>query len=73
LPTIRRSACRRLSGRSNASGTLTVSAGGNAANLTLLGKYTAANFTSASDGNGGTLIADPPPEQHALLTQPQHG
>jgi hypothetical protein len=28
--------------------------------LTLLGQYTAANFSATSDGFGGTLITDPP-------------
>jgi hypothetical protein len=30
------------------------------ANLTLLGQYVVGQFTSASDGHGGTLIGDPP-------------
>jgi autotransporter passenger strand-loop-strand repeat protein len=42
------------------SGTLTVSGGGNVANITLLGQYSAGQFTSASDGQGGTLVGDPP-------------
>jgi fibronectin-binding autotransporter adhesin len=44
----------------SASGTLTVSGGGNVANITLLGHYVASQFTSASDGQGGTLVGDPP-------------
>ena len=47
----------------NVSGTLTVTDGVNTANVTLLDQYTAgyfeytaANFTAASDGHGGTLI-----------------
>jgi len=44
----------------NLSGTLTVSDGTNTASLTLLGQYVAGNFTKQSDGNGGTLITDPP-------------
>ncbi|MGA2042815.1 MAG: DUF4347 domain-containing protein [Roseiarcus sp.] len=44
----------------NLSGTLTVTDGVHAANLTLLGQYVTAQFTSASDGHGGTLIGDPP-------------
>jgi autotransporter passenger strand-loop-strand repeat protein len=44
----------------NLSGTLTVSDGTNTANITLLGQYVAGNFTKQSDGNGGTLITDPP-------------
>jgi hypothetical protein len=42
------------------SGTLTVTNGANAANLTLPGQYVIAQFTSASEGHGGTLIGDPP-------------
>jgi autotransporter passenger strand-loop-strand repeat protein len=44
----------------NLSGTLTVSDGIHTAQLTLLGQYVAAQFTSASDGFGGTSIGDPP-------------
>jgi autotransporter passenger strand-loop-strand repeat protein len=44
----------------NASGTLTVSSGAAVETLTLLGQYTAANFSVTSDGAGGTLITDPP-------------
>jgi hypothetical protein len=40
---------------SNLSGTLSI--GG--VNLTLLGQYTAADFSAASDGAGGTVITDP--------------
>ena len=45
------------------SGTLTVTDGTNTANVQLLGDYTITSFTSASDGNGGTLIEDPPPQE----------
>ena len=45
---------------SHLSGTLTVGDGLHTANLTLLGQYVTAQFTSASDGHGGTLIGDPP-------------
>jgi hypothetical protein len=45
---------------SNSSGTLTVSDGTHTASLLLLGQYTAGQFTTASDGAGGTLISDPP-------------
>ena len=41
------------------SGTLTVTDGTNIANLQLIGDYTISSFTSASDGNGGTVIVDP--------------
>jgi hypothetical protein len=44
---------------SNLSGTLTVTDGVNTANITLLGQYTASQFTSASDGHGGIVIGDP--------------
>jgi autotransporter passenger strand-loop-strand repeat protein len=42
------------------SGTLTVKDGPNTVTLTLLGQYSAANFSLASDGHGGTIITDPP-------------
>jgi hypothetical protein len=41
------------------SGTLTVTDGTHTASLTLLGQYSAQNFTLASDGHGGTMITDP--------------
>jgi autotransporter passenger strand-loop-strand repeat protein len=44
----------------SASGTLTVSGGGDVANITLLGQYVVGQFTSASDGHGGMLVGDPP-------------
>jgi hypothetical protein len=43
----------------NLSGTLTVRDGKNEVDLTLLGQYSTANFSLASDGHGGTLITDP--------------
>jgi autotransporter passenger strand-loop-strand repeat protein len=52
----------------NLSGTLTVSDGINTANITLLGQYVAGNFTKQSDGNGGTLITDPPVPDSFMLT-----
>jgi autotransporter passenger strand-loop-strand repeat protein len=63
-----------------ASGTLTVTDGTSAttANITLLGNYTAGQFhiTSAPDGQGGTLVTDPPiamtdPGPIALVTAHQ--
>ena len=39
-------------------GTLTVSNGGNTANIALLGSYIASSFVTSSDGNGGTLISE---------------
>jgi hypothetical protein len=41
------------------SGTLTVRDGKNEVDLTLLGQYSTANFSLASDGHGGTFITDP--------------
>jgi hypothetical protein len=46
--------------QSGTSGTLTVSNSINSASITLLGQYVVGQFTSASDGMGGTLIGDPP-------------
>ncbi len=40
----------------NTSGTLTVSDTVHTANITVLGLYTTQNFTTASDGHGGTII-----------------
>jgi hypothetical protein len=40
--------------------TLTVSDGSNDATLHFDGTYQAANFSFASDGNGGTIVYDPP-------------
>src|SRR5262249_44388303 len=45
--------------KNHLSGTLTVTDGTHTANLTLLGQYSAQNFTLASDGFGGTMITDP--------------
>ena len=42
----------------NIGGVLTVTSGAQSINLNLLGQYTAANFTLANDGAGGTLIGD---------------
>jgi autotransporter passenger strand-loop-strand repeat protein len=50
----------QLTSGASASGTLTVSQGGQSANLTLLGAYVAANFHMQSDGVSGTLVTDPP-------------
>jgi autotransporter passenger strand-loop-strand repeat protein len=44
----------------NTSGTLSVSDGVHSANIMLIGQYTTAQFTKASDAHGGTLIGDPP-------------
>jgi hypothetical protein len=45
---------------SNLSGTLTVSDAVHVVNLTLLGQYSASQFSLGSDGHGGTLVTDPP-------------
>ena len=54
----------------NQSGTLTVSSGTQVANLTLLGQYVAAQFHIAGDGQGGTLVTDPPLAPSPLLANP---
>jgi hypothetical protein len=43
-------------------GTLLVSDGTNTATINFSGNYTLASFNFASDGQGGTLITDPPPD-----------
>ena len=43
-----------------ANGVLTVTDGSDTAKLTFNGSYTLANFKFASDGNGGTIVYDPP-------------
>jgi hypothetical protein len=45
---------------SSGSGTLTVTDGTRTAHLALLGQYTVTDFLTAADGQGGTLIMDPP-------------
>jgi autotransporter passenger strand-loop-strand repeat protein len=58
------------------SGTLTVTNGANAANIVLLGQYTASQLTAVSDGNGGTLVSDPAlaaaASEPAALVSPHH-
>ena len=44
----------------NSSGTLTVSDGVHTASVALQGNYSLANFTTMSDGHGGTSVVDPP-------------
>jgi hypothetical protein len=51
-----------------ASGTLTVKEGTSSTTLTLVGSYTASNFSATSDGHGGTLITDPPIASDAVVT-----
>ena len=46
--------------QNNGIGTLTVSDGTHTANILLLGQYSAAQFHVTTDGNGGTLVTDPP-------------
>jgi autotransporter passenger strand-loop-strand repeat protein len=58
----------QLTSGANASGTLTVSSGAAVETLTLLGQYTAANFSATSDGAGGTLITDPPASSSVIQT-----
>jgi hypothetical protein len=47
------------SGNAN-SGTLTVSDGPDTAQISLLGNYLQSGWTLSSDGNGGTIVVDPP-------------
>jgi autotransporter passenger strand-loop-strand repeat protein len=54
----------------NASGTLTVKEGTQTQSLTLVGSYTASNFSAISDGHGGTLITDPPITSGPLVASP---
>ena len=49
-----------------AGGLLTVGS----ANIALLGNYMASMFVASSDGQGGTLITDPPLSPQTLLVQP---
>jgi hypothetical protein len=62
----------QLTSGANASGTLTVSSGAAVETLTLLGQYTAANFSATSDGAGGTLITDPPASVQTPLFAAHH-
>jgi hypothetical protein len=41
-------------------GTLTVTDGSNTAKIALLGNYLTSGWTLSSDGNGGTVVVDPP-------------
>ena len=42
------------------SGVFTITDGTHTAHITLMGDYTAATFTTSSDGHGGTTVVDPP-------------
>jgi hypothetical protein len=55
---------------SNTGGTLSVSDGTHTANIALLGQYMAGSLTAASDGQGGTMITDPPFIAQNQLVQP---
>ena len=50
------------------SGTLAVTDGVHSASITLLGQYVVGQFSSASDGMGGTKVGDPPV---VAMTDPQ--
>ena len=57
----------------NGSNASTVSDASPAANIALLGQYTAASFVVPADGSGGTLIHEQPPATLTqTLTPPQH-
>jgi autotransporter passenger strand-loop-strand repeat protein len=58
----------------NSRGTLTATDGIHTASITLLGQYTAASFTSASDGASGTQISIPQASeaQQSVLSHPMH-
>jgi hypothetical protein len=52
----------------NTGGTSTASDGSHAA--ALLGQFMASSFAAAGDGHSGTPVAEPPPSQQPMLTQP---
>jgi len=51
-------------------GTLTVSDGTHVATLAMIGNYTISSFHLADDGNGGTMVTDPPVDSAGHLTTP---
>jgi len=57
-------------------GTLTVSVGAHTANLSLLGQYAAAGFTTAADQGGGTIVTYAPAQGSSsdptLFADPSH-
>jgi hypothetical protein len=61
-----------FTGGANMSSTLTVTDGVHTANIALLGQYTAASFTAASDGHGGTVITVTGDTSSAALAPPYH-
>ena len=54
--------------RNNTGGTSTANDGSHAA--ALLGQFMASSLVTAGDSHSGTPLADPPPNQPPLLTQP---
>jgi hypothetical protein len=56
----------------NGSSTLMVSDGTHSANIELLGQYAASQFTSGSDGAGGTIIVEQAPAVTPGLAAPHH-
>jgi hypothetical protein len=56
--------------QSGTSGTLTVTDGSHTAHLTLLGQYVASQFNIGNDGQGGTVVTDPPPGDMPLVQPP---
>jgi autotransporter passenger strand-loop-strand repeat protein len=53
--------------QSGTSGTLTVTDGSHTAHITLLGQYVAGQFHVGNDGQGGTVVTDPPPGDMPLV------
>ncbi len=51
-------------------GILTVTDGTHTAEIKLTGDYTASTFTTSSDGNGGTIVVDPPAASAAHTPSP---
>ena len=54
------------------SGDATVTDGTNTIKLAMLGSYVAGNFNLATDGQGGTLVLDPPVSSGAGIATPPH-
>lgn len=52
----------------SSTGTLSVNDGTNSASLHFNGSYSPANFSFVSDGNGGTIVYDPPASSPAATT-----
>ena len=54
-------------------GTLSLTNGGQSANIALLGNYMASSFAVVGDSHGGTMVtAERPSGTQSLLTNPQH-